>query len=117
MKTLGLIGGVGPESTVDYYRQLVSGFREGAGGSYPPVIINSVDLKRLLDWMAENRLQPGGRLPGREIRKLVTCWRPISRRWRPIHLTSVFDELQALRTKLPLLSIVEATARELSNWA
>jgi aspartate racemase len=44
MKTLGLIGGIGPESTVDYYRLLINGYRDKTGGTSPSVIINSVDL-------------------------------------------------------------------------
>jgi aspartate racemase len=46
MKTLGLIGGTGPESTIEYYRLLTAQYREQADGASPPVIINSVDLKR-----------------------------------------------------------------------
>jgi len=52
MKTLGIIGGIGPESTADYYRLIIARYRElNKDGSYPSIIINSVDLKRLLDWM------------------------------------------------------------------
>ena len=113
MRTLGLIGGVGPESTVDYYRQLVSGFREKAGGTSPPVIINSVDLKRLLDWMAENRLDLVADYLAQEIQKLERAGADFAAlASNTPHI--VFDELQR-RTKLPLLSIVEATARRVQQ--
>ncbi|HSE21695.1 MAG TPA: amino acid racemase [Pyrinomonadaceae bacterium] len=113
MRTLGLIGGVGPESTVDYYRQLVSGFREKAGGTYPPVIINSVDLKRLLDWMAENRLDLVADYLAQEIQKLERAGADfVALASNTPHI--VFDDLQR-RTKLPLLSIVEATARRVKQ--
>ena len=56
MKTLGLIGGTGPESTIDYYRQLVAGYRARMDGTSPSIIINSVDLKRLLAWMEVGEL-------------------------------------------------------------
>ena len=56
MKTLGLIGGTGPESTIDYYRLLTAQYREKADGASPPLIINSVDIKRLLAWMSANEL-------------------------------------------------------------
>src|ERR1051326_7083152 len=56
MKTLGLIGGTGPESTIDYYRLLTSQYREKADGASPPVIINSVDLKRMIGWMGAGEL-------------------------------------------------------------
>src|SRR6266545_911069 len=57
MKTLGIIGGLGPESTIDYYQRLIALYRERTGdGSYPEFIINSVNLKKGLDFMAANDL-------------------------------------------------------------
>jgi aspartate racemase len=45
---LGIIGGIGPESTVDYYQTIVGLYRERRpDGSYPPLLINSVDMNRL----------------------------------------------------------------------
>src|SRR5262247_3035763 len=89
MKTLGLIGGTGPESTIDYYRLLTAQYREKAEGASPPVIINSVDLKRIIGWMNA----------GVDFAALTA---------NTPHI--VFDEIQQ-RTSLPLISIVEA-ARE-----
>jgi aspartate racemase len=41
---LGIVGGTGPESTIDYYRSLVATWRRRrADGSYPRVIINSIE--------------------------------------------------------------------------
>ena len=57
MATLGIIGGIAPESTIQYYRLIVAGYREQRGdGAYPSIIINSIDLKRLLDLAAGERL-------------------------------------------------------------
>ena len=56
MKTLGLIGGTGPESTIDYYRLLTAQYREKADGASPPIIINSVDLQRMVGWMNAGEL-------------------------------------------------------------
>src|SRR5438874_5685743 len=57
MKTLGIIGGLGPESTVDYYQRIIALYRERTGdGSYPEFIINSVNLTKGLDFMAANDL-------------------------------------------------------------
>jgi aspartate racemase len=113
MKTLGLIGGVGPESTVDYYRQLVSGYRERAGGNYPPVIINSVDLKRLLDWMAQNRLDLVADYLAEEIQKLEFAGADFAAlASNTPHI--VFDDLQR-RSNLPLISIVDAACRRVQK--
>jgi aspartate racemase len=51
MKTVGMIGGIAPASTVEYYRLIVDGYHEQIGdGSYPRIIINSIDLRKLIDW-------------------------------------------------------------------
>ena len=48
MKLLGIIGGIGPESTVDYYQTIVGLYRaRKPDGSYPALLINSVDMQRL----------------------------------------------------------------------
>src|SRR5215813_6757854 len=70
MKILGLIGGIGPESTVEYYRLLIEGYREKRDGEYPSIIINSVDLKRLIVWMAESELGKVAEYISVEIEKL-----------------------------------------------
>ena len=45
MKTLGILGGLGPESTIDYYQKIIAIFRERVGGDrYPKFLINSMDL-------------------------------------------------------------------------
>jgi len=40
MKTVVIVGGLGPESTIDYYRSIISLYRRKvADGSYPSIII------------------------------------------------------------------------------
>jgi aspartate racemase len=52
-----MIGGIAPGSTVDYYRLLIAEYRERVrDGSYPSILINSIDLKRMLDLVGQNRL-------------------------------------------------------------
>jgi len=107
MKTLGLIGGTGPESTVDYYRLLIAQYREKAGGNSPLVIINSVNLKQMIDWMGANEL-------GKVTDYLVEAFGKLEKAGADFGaLTAntphiVFDELKQ-RCSLPLISIVEAT--------
>ena len=109
MKTLGLIGGTGPESTVEYYRLLTAQYREKADGALPHLIINSVNLKQLMDWMAVDEL-------GKVTDYLVNAFAQLQRAGADFGaLTAntahiVFDEIKE-RTSLPLISIVEA-ARE-----
>jgi aspartate racemase len=47
-RVLGIVGGTGPESTVDYYRSLIATWRRRRpNGSYPRVIINSIEAGRV----------------------------------------------------------------------
>jgi len=107
MKILGLIGGTGPESTIDYYRLLTAQYREKADGNSPPVIINSINLKQMIEWMSAGEL-------GKVADRLVEEFERLEKAGADFAaLTAntphiVFDELR-LRVNLPLISIVEAT--------
>jgi aspartate racemase len=108
MKTLGIIGGVGPESTIEYYRTIIALYRERTDdGSYPEFIINSVDLEKGLDFMAANNFTAMASYLVGEISKLA-------RAGADFGLVSantphiVFDEV-ASKSPIPLISIVEAT--------
>ena len=108
MKMLGIIGGVGPESTIEYYQNIIALYRERQrDGSYPEFIINSVDLKKGLDFMAANNLTGMADYLLEEIGKLARAganFGLISANTPHI----VFDEL-ASKSPIPLISIVEAT--------
>jgi aspartate racemase len=108
MKTLGMIGGVGPESTHEYYRGIIELYRERKrDGHYPQFIINSVDLQKGLDFMAVNNLAGMTDFLVEEIAKLARAGVEFSLiAANTPHI--VFDEVAA-KSSIPLLSIVEAT--------
>ncbi|MDQ2918374.1 MAG: amino acid racemase [Verrucomicrobiota bacterium] len=111
MKNLGLIGGIGPESTIDYYRTLIEIFRrrQPAAG-YPPLFINSVDLQRQIALVEGNNLLGLGAFLSEEIEKLHRAGADFALlASNTPHL--VFDDLQRA-SPIPLLSIVEVTAAE-----
>lgn len=108
MKTLGIIGGLGPESTVDYYQRIIALFRERTGNKhYPELVIVSVDLRNGLDFMDANDLKGMGEFLLEGIAKL-------SRSGADFGIISantphiVFDGI-APKSPIPLISIVEAT--------
>ena len=106
MKTLGLIGGTGPESTIDYYRLLTAQYREKMDGDSPPIIINSVNLKNMITWMGANELDKVTDYLVKQFETLEKAGVDFAA------LTAntphiVFDEIQQ-RINLPLISIVEA---------
>ena len=121
MKTLGIIGGLGPESTIDYYERIITLYRERTGdGSYPQFIINSVSLKRGLDFMDANNLTGMADYLVEEVGKLARAGATfglISANTPHV----VFEEVAA-KSAIPLISIVDATcaaskARKLKRLA
>ena len=107
MKTVGLIGGTGPESTIEYYRFIIEGYRERQpDGSYPSIIINSVDLNRLMTWINAGELDAIANYLSLEIERLARAGADFGAlAANTPHI--VFDQIQK-RVSLPLVSIVEA---------
>ena len=56
MKKLGLIGGMGPESTIPYYHDIVYGVQEALGESvFPELTIESVNVFKVLGLCKEQK--------------------------------------------------------------
>jgi len=121
VKTLGMIGGVGPESTIDYYKNIIALYRERQrDGSYPQFVINSIDLKKGIDFMNANNLAAMADYLLEEIMKLPRAGAEFGLiAANTPHI--VFDDI-APKSPIPLISIVEATcahakARKLKRLA
>lgn len=108
MKTVGIIGGIGPESTIEYYRFIIEGYRARiTDGSYPSIILNSVDLNKLVTWMNAGEFDSVADYLLLEIERLAKAdadFAAIAANTPHI----VLDRLRGNST-LPLISIVEAT--------
>ena len=116
MKTIGIIGGIAPESTVEYYRSIIALYRKRTrDGSYPPILINSIDLSKLIRWMNAGELDAVTDYLVAEIEKLERAGVDF------VVLASntphiVLNQVQA-RVSLQMISIVQATrdrARDLN---
>jgi aspartate racemase len=105
----GLVGGLGPESTIDYYRRILAVWQERHPGSAPSILIDSLDVDRGIDLVRNDRRGLVGYLLG-SIERLARagCGFAAMAANTP-HI--VFDELAA-RSPIPLLSIVETCAAE-----
>ena len=121
MKTLGMIGGLGPESTLDYYQRIIALYRERTGNRhYPEFVIATVDLRKGLDFMDASNLSGMADFLLKAIGKVARAGADfgiISANTPHI----VFDEV-APKSPIPLISIVEATcatakARHLTRLA
>jgi aspartate racemase len=114
MKTLGIVGGIGPESTLEYYRFIIDSYREKRNdGSYPRVIINSINLQEVL------RLLNAGRFPelaehfAKEVTRLAAAGADFGLlAANTAHI--VFDEVES-QSPIPLISIVQATCEKAKN--
>lgn len=115
MKTVGIIGGIGPESTIEYYRSIIAAYQERKpDGSYPSIIINSIDLKKVVDLITANQLAEVTEYLADQVQKLALAGADFGLlSANTPHI--VFDDVLR-RSSIPLLSIVQVTceaAREL----
>ena len=108
MKTLGMIGGIGPESTIEYYRAIIAAYRQQKpDGSYPPIMINSIDVTKMLHLIGVNQLVEVTDYLVTEVHKLAKAGADFGLlAANTPHI--VFDEIQQ-RSPIPLISIVSAT--------
>lgn len=114
MKKVGIIGGLGPESTLEYYKILVKKYNQIKGGvASPSLVIESLDLQAISDMMKNNdwdqvlttMIKAANNLiaAGAEIIILAT---------NSPHV--IFDELQE-QVSVPMISIMEATVEEVQK--
>ena len=109
MTTVGLVGGLGPESTIDYYRRILNAWKREDASTAPSIIIDSLDVQRALHLVAGDR-------PGLVNYLMSSLNRLAAAGVDFIALTAntphiVFDELAA-HSRVPLVSIVEVCAEE-----
>lgn len=114
MKTLGIVGGLGPESTIDYYRSIISGFREKTGNSgYPRIIIVSLDVDKALGMLNADELPQLAEYQLGAVRQLAAAGAGFAL----VSANSGHIVFEAMRrsSPLPLISIVEATCEEVKR--
>jgi aspartate racemase len=111
MRTLGVVGGIAPGSTIDYYRLLIAEYQERTqDGSFPSIVINSIDMTRLLNLAGSDRLEELADWLVLEVERLARAGAEVGLlASNTPHL--VFDDLSR-RSPIPLISIVEAACEE-----
>lgn len=110
MKKLGLVGGIGPESTIDYYRGITAGYRQRlAQDTYPQMVIDSLNLKEMYTLSST---QQWDKFADRIIDSLKNL-SAAGAEFAAIGANTahiVFDEVNS-RSPVPLVSLVEATCQ------
>jgi len=111
MKKLGIIGGLGPESTVDYYRSFIHAYRSRINdGSYPHFVVNSINMTRVMAHVAAAQQDDLVEMMASELHVLANAGADLALiSANTPHIA--FDEIQR-RCPIPIISIVEATCRE-----
>lgn len=112
MRTLGIVGGLGPESTIDYYRRILEAWEREEPGTAPSIVIDSLDVQRALRLVERDRPALTEYLLA-SLRRLAGAGAAFAAMTANTpHI--VFDDLAA-RSPIPLLSIVEVCAQEASG--
>jgi aspartate racemase len=111
MKTIGIIGGLGPESTVDYYKEIIAAFHARYDEMvYPEIIIYSVNIDEFMKFV-ETENWSG--LSEWLLEKISSIHRA-GAQFAVIASNTphiVFDEIKS-KSPIPLLSIVEETCNK-----
>jgi aspartate racemase len=108
-KTVGIIGGIAPESTIAYYRQIIERHRQVTGGGNPSIIINSNDLTKMLGLVGSKDFETLIDYLSGEMNRLADAGADFAVfASNTPHI--VFNEV-ASRSKIPLISIVESASR------
>ena len=107
MKTIGILGGIGPESTIDYYKLLLKRSPELGGSRSPQVVINSVDFWAMRALLEKGDAEGLAEMLARDLDVLARAGAGVAIiAANTPHM--VFDRVQP-RAGIPLVSIVEAT--------
>jgi aspartate racemase len=119
MKTLGIVGGIGPESTIEYYRFILDSWRKrmavmptpeqlrAGGQSVPHIIIDSIDVNRGLAMLDANDLAALADYVSESVERLTRTGAEIALiAANTPHI--VFEEVER-RASVPMISLVQAT--------
>ncbi|MBC8276616.1 MAG: amino acid racemase [FCB group bacterium] len=113
-RKIGLVGGLSPESTLDYYRYLIHSYRETYGNEYyPEIVIYSVPFQQYAEWSQAGAWDKiaDGLIEAANFLAAVHC-ELAALTANTMH--RVFDQVQAA-VDVCMISIVETTGEALKN--
>ncbi|HXJ83447.1 MAG TPA: amino acid racemase [Candidatus Methylomirabilis sp.] len=109
MTRVGIVGGLGPESTIDYYRRILEVWGREDASTAPAIVIDSLDVQKGLRLVEQDRPALVAYLVD-SVRRLAGAGADFAAMTANTpHI--VFDDVAA-RSPIPLISIVEVCARE-----
>jgi len=113
-KTIGILGGMSPESTIEYYRYIVHSYIERFDDlAYPEIIIYSVSFQHYVDWPEQGRWDLVGKGLGKAAQKLESAGADfIIIATNTMHI--VVDDIREA-IDVPVLSLLEVVGEEIRN--
>lgn len=113
MKTIGLLGGLGPEATVDYYKEIIKNVNERNNDgslSYPEIVIYSVNMDRFISLLENEKYEVASNYLATCINKMANAEVDFAAMSANTpHL--LFHEIQR-KVSIPLISIVDSCAQK-----
>jgi len=108
-KKIGILGGMSPESTVEYYQHITRAYTRRFGDyGYPEIIIYSVSFQLYVDWPGQDRWDLVAQGLSQAAQRLETAGADfIVIATNTMHL--VLDQVQA-RVHIPVLSLLDVVA-------
>lgn len=107
-KPIGMIGGIAPASTIDYYQRIISRFQERTGQrEYPSIIINSINMTHMVNLISNEQLDELIDFLSEEIYVLEKAGAKVI--FMASNTPHIVFEALAKRVKTKMVSIVDAT--------
>lgn len=114
MKKIGLVGGIGPASTVEYYLGIIKKCRtEQKGNVYPEIVIDSVNMLQHDNALAENDYDKLAHYLLRSLFNLKAAGAEVAA--ITANTEHIVWEMIHRKFPLPVINIVEATIREINR--
>lgn len=106
--TVGIVGGMSPESTVIYYRHIVRKHQQAVGDhSYPRVVIASVSFQQYVDWQHGQEWDAIARGLEGEFRAVAAAGADFAL----LATNTMHKVLPAIESPVPVLNIMDVVAR------
>lgn len=116
MKKVGIIGGTGPESTVDYYKSIISKFQEKIGSKedLPELFINSINMYKMFNLLMNGQTKELIHYLTDAVQKLESVGVDfVVFTGNTPHI--VFERVQE-KVQVPMISMVEETYLKAQEW-
>jgi aspartate racemase len=108
MKKVGIVGGLGPASTIDYYREIIETYRKVYGDDiYPEIVIDSINMGKLIEGITSNNFESAAAYLLYSISNLEKAGASFAA--IASNTPHIVWDLIKDKASIPLISIVDAT--------